>query len=243
MRARGIAGRHKMREPGREDEDPLVAMDYVMARTKMTTMNTIKSQNKTSHPVVKDVKTGTCAGTFLREKGASEYGTAWMVSLLRRLGDRRAILQSDGKPSTAALKTATLLADPLVELVLRESPVGEYPTDGVAASAMREVKRQTRVLKFAVEAHTGKIGEAHPILKWMPTVAADAIRFFRNGRDGLPAEVLRSGRSWKKLVEDFGKPVFFLPATATAVRSARCSRNCTCDGSLGTTHALAAFSS
>ena len=28
MRARGIAGRHKMREPGREDEDLLVAMDY-----------------------------------------------------------------------------------------------------------------------------------------------------------------------------------------------------------------------
>ena len=28
MRARGIAGRHERREPGREDEDPLVAMDY-----------------------------------------------------------------------------------------------------------------------------------------------------------------------------------------------------------------------
>ena len=28
MRARGIAGRHERREPGREDEDPLVAIDY-----------------------------------------------------------------------------------------------------------------------------------------------------------------------------------------------------------------------
>ena len=27
-RARGIAGRHERREPGREDEDPLVAIDY-----------------------------------------------------------------------------------------------------------------------------------------------------------------------------------------------------------------------
>ena len=28
MRARVIAGRHERREPGREDEDPLVAIDY-----------------------------------------------------------------------------------------------------------------------------------------------------------------------------------------------------------------------
>ena len=28
MRERGIAGRHERREPGREDEDPLVAIGY-----------------------------------------------------------------------------------------------------------------------------------------------------------------------------------------------------------------------
>ena len=68
----------------------------------------------------------------------SEYATAWLVSLLRRLGYRRAILQSDGEPSSVALKTATLLAAPFVELVLRQSPVGEHATNGVAESAVRE---------------------------------------------------------------------------------------------------------
>ena len=53
----------------------------------------------------------------------------WLVSLLRRLGHRRAILQSDGEPSIVALKTATLLASPFVELVLREGPVGEARHD------------------------------------------------------------------------------------------------------------------
>ena len=43
-----------------------------------------------------------------------------------------------------ALKAATLLASPLVELVLRERPLGEHAMNGVAVSAMREVKRQTR---------------------------------------------------------------------------------------------------
>ena len=46
-----------------------------------------------------------------------------------------------------ALKTATSLASLFVELVLRESPVGEHATSGVAESAMREVKRQTRSWK------------------------------------------------------------------------------------------------
>ena len=55
-----------------------------------------------------------------------------MVSLLRRLGYRRAILQSDGVPSIVALKIATLLAAPFVELVLRESTVGERASMGVA---------------------------------------------------------------------------------------------------------------
>ena len=93
-----------------------------------------------------DVKTGTCAATCLREKGVSEYATSWLVSLLRRLGCHRAILRSDGEPSIVALKTTTLLASPSVELVLRESPVGEHATNGVAESAMREVKRPTRTV-------------------------------------------------------------------------------------------------
>ena len=52
-----------------------------------------------------------------------------MVSLFCvRLGYRTAILQNDGEPSIVALKTATLLATPFVELVLREGPYGEHAT-------------------------------------------------------------------------------------------------------------------
>ena len=150
----------------------------------------------------------------------SECATSWLVSLLRRLGYRRATLQSGGEPSIVALKTATLLASPFVELVLRESPVGEHATNGVAESAMREVKRQTRTLEFAVEAHVGKIVECHTILKWTPTMAADAISFFRIGRDGLTAEMRRSGRAWKEVVAEFGESVYYRPAVARAVASA-----------------------
>ena len=70
-----------------------------------------------------------------------------------------------------------MLAVPYVELVLLESIVGEHATNGVAESAMREVKKQIRTLKFALEAHVGKIVEFHPILRWIPTTATGAISF------------------------------------------------------------------
>ena len=57
------------------------------------------------------------------------------------------------------LKTPTLLTDPFIDLVLRESP--EHDTNGVAESAIREVMRQTRTLKFALEAHVGTIAGSH----------------------------------------------------------------------------------
>ena len=145
-----------------EDEDPLVVLDYDYLKRDGTEDDEL---NKLLNLVAKDVKTGTYAATCLRD---NEYATSWMVSLLRRLGYRRATLQSHGEPSTVVLKTATLLAAPSVELVLCESPVGEQATNGVAESAMRAVMRQTRTLKFALEANVGKTAELHTILRWMP---------------------------------------------------------------------------
>ena len=87
MRARGIAGRHERRELGREDEDPLAAMDYGYSKLDGTDDDDEDddevAQNKLLILVAKDVKAGTYAATCLREKGVSEYATSWMV--LRRL--------------------------------------------------------------------------------------------------------------------------------------------------------------
>ena len=85
------------------------------------------AQNKLLILVPEDVETGTHAATCVRQKGVSESSTSWMVSLLRRLGYRRATLQSDGEPPIVALKTPPLLAAPIVELVLRERQLASTP--------------------------------------------------------------------------------------------------------------------
>ena len=87
MRARGIAGRYERRELGREDEDPLVAIDYGYLKLVGTQDDDEDdhdemTQNKLLILVAKDVKTGTYAATCLREKRVSEYATSWLVSLL-----------------------------------------------------------------------------------------------------------------------------------------------------------------
>ena len=66
MRARGIAGRHERREPGREDEDPLVAIDNDYLKLDGTEDDDDDeddevAQNKLLILVAKDVKTGTHA--------------------------------------------------------------------------------------------------------------------------------------------------------------------------------------
>ena len=137
---------------------------------------------------------------LLRENGVSEYATSWMVSLLRQLGHRKGRLQSVGEPSFVALKTATSLAAPYVALVCVSVQLESMPP--MVLFSLPCV-RQTRTLKFALEAHVGKIVESHSIFTWVPMMASDAISFFWIDRDGLTAEMRRSGRAWKKLVAGF----------------------------------------
>ena len=72
MRARGIAGRHERRGPGREDEGLLVAIDYGYLKLDGTEdgddgEDDEVAQNKLLILVANDVKTGTCAANFVCE--------------------------------------------------------------------------------------------------------------------------------------------------------------------------------
>ena len=215
MRARGSAGRHERRETGREDED-LVAIDYcnlkLLMVQKMTMTTTTMKQRKTNC----SSGCGRCEDRNVCCNLSSRKGSELLCYVVVGV---HSILQSYGGPSIVALKTATLLSSAFVKSVLRESPIGEHATNDVAESAMREVKRQTRTLIFALDAHVGNIVESHSILEWIPTMAADAISFFRIEKDGLTAEMRRSGRAWKKLVAEFVESVHYRPAVARAVAS------------------------
>ncbi len=76
--------------------------------------------------VAKDARTGTYSASGWDAEGHRMYPVKWLCCLGRRLGYRRLILQSDGEPSICALKNAAVLAVEGVEVMSRESPVGEH---------------------------------------------------------------------------------------------------------------------
>ena len=81
---------------------------------------------------------------------------------------------------------------------------------------MRELKRQVRMMRYALEAWWGLVEETHPILRWLPQVAGDAITRYRVGNDGMTGEQRRSGRPWRRMVAEFGERVRFRPSREAA---------------------------
>ncbi len=79
----------------------------------------------------------------------------WLGCFIRRLGYRRLILH---EPGVYALKTTTMLAQPGVGIVPHEPPVGAHQANGVAECAVREVKRQVRALRYALEEGPSSVG-------------------------------------------------------------------------------------
>ena len=85
MRARGIAGRHERREPGREDEDPLLAIDHGClkldgAEDDDDDDNDETTQNNVFILGAKDVDNWNfCGNLSSRKRSVSEYATSWCL--------------------------------------------------------------------------------------------------------------------------------------------------------------------
>eukprot|EP00972_Heterocapsa_arctica_P019353 2857612-Heterocapsa_arctica.AAC.1 len=70
--------------------------------------------------VAKDRRTGALSATGVKSRAVDDYGVKWTAGLLRHLGYRRLIFQSDGEPAICALKNAATVNLPSVEIELRE---------------------------------------------------------------------------------------------------------------------------
>ena len=192
MRSRGIAGRHERQEPGWDDEDPPVAIDYGYLKLDAVHFG--------------------CEMLWKLELMRQLV----FVSLLCRLGYRRAMLQSDGEPSIVALKTATLLASHLLICFC------EWKPNWRAASkwCCRVCHAWGEALKFALEAQS-------PIPPWSGYRRWQQMRSVYSGLRGmawrLRCDVLDVGRREQLHVE--------------------CNQRCMLDGILDIMLELAAFSS
>ena len=82
--------------------------------------------------------------------------------------------------------------------------------NGRVDMAVREVKRQCRTLRISAEHNTSvRIADDSPLLSWLPRFAAHVMNKMVIGKDGKTSEMRRTGRRWRKPMEQFGEKVWF----------------------------------
>ena len=100
------------------------------------------------------------------------------------LGWRRKTSCSDGEYSLCALKNAVRDAIPDVEMIPKESLVGDHTANVEAEIAVKEINRQVRVLKSSLEQTLKQhLLANHPLLTWLPRYGANCLtRSYRRRR-------------------------------------------------------------
>jgi len=159
--------------------------------------------------VVKDKRTQMVAATFVDSKGATPYAVKFAAAFLKNLGYRKVVLKSDGEHSIMALKEAAA-REAAIESVPEEPPPGGHQANGLVENAIREVKRQIRVLRSALEEKVGMVlPDEDPMLAWLPRQAADLLNRYKKGTDGRTPEVRPIGKHWRKPAIAFGERLYF----------------------------------
>ena len=120
----------------------------------------------------------------------------------------RFILKSGQEPAILSLKAEALKILSVIankEVVLDESPVGDSQSNGLAESAVREIKGVVRSLRWALEElHGVKVENSSPVLPWLVRHAGSMISRTRRGADGRTAFELRKGKSYRRRLPPFG---------------------------------------
>ena len=101
-----------------------------------------------------------------------------------------------------------------------EAGTGDHRANGDAERGVRELKRQIRVNKSAIEAKLGTdIGDKDPILAWVPRIAAFLISRYRVDEDGKTPYERLTGKKWWRPPLEFAESLHYSPVDSRAARS------------------------
>ena len=134
------------------------------------------STDEKSAPMLalKNSRSKRLAATALPSKGVTEFGVKFFAEFIADSGLRKFINFSDGEHSMVALKNAAMRACAGVEAQPKECPVGDHQANGDIEVGIREIKRQMRALRLALERKLGDVlDDRDPLLFWMPAFAGD----------------------------------------------------------------------
>ena len=101
---------------------------------------------------------------------------------------------------------------PTVEFVMEESPVEEHQSIGTIEVTVREIQKQVRVMKSALEERMKcEVPSRHPILAFLVEHAGRFMSRYQVGRDGRTAYELHAGKPYRRQLVENGERVYFMP--------------------------------
>ena len=148
----------------------------------------------------------------VERKGPVDSTTRRLVADHDWLGFRRLVFKSDQEPAILALKQAVRESMHTVEFVMEESPVEEHQSNGTIEVTVREIQKQVRVMKNALEERMKcEVLSRHPILAFLVEHAVKWMSRCQVGRDGRTAYELHAGKQYRRQLVEFGERVYFMP--------------------------------
>ena len=121
------------------------------------------------------------------------------------------ILQSDQEPSIIDVKHNAGTHFP-IEIVYKESPVGDSNANGSIERAIHTIKGQIRAIKDYTERQIGAtIGLDSSVLKWLARHAAWTLTTLHIGSDCMTAHQRFRGKPFNQQIVAFGEQILFKP--------------------------------
>ena len=199
---KGQGQRHLIQSRDEENEVLLVACDYAFMGEEDKCLPILISKDKRYQSI---------HASFVDAKGATDYAVKYLANVYKLIGSQKILGWTDGEPAIKKLKKKAAEAAE-IEMVPREPTPGNHQSNGFIENAVREVKRQTRVVRSDLEEKLGfRLDDNDPVLRWLPRYAADVISRYRKGVDGRTPERRRTGRAWNRPTIRFGERAYFKP--------------------------------
>ena len=159
---------------------------------------------------------------MLERKGPVDSTTRRLVADLDWLGLRRLVFKSDQERAILAHKQAVRGSMPTVEFVMEECTVEEHQSNGTIEVTVREIQKQVRVVKSALEERMKcEVPSRHPILAFLVEHAGKLMSRYQVGRDGRTAYELHAGKPYRRQLVEFGERVCFMPIRPGGARQAK----------------------
>ncbi|CAK9027043.1 Reverse transcriptase Ty1/copia-type domain-containing protein, partial [Durusdinium trenchii] len=207
IKARSTGTPHRKRtEEEKKEEGPAVHSDfYFMQSSPFLAM--------------KSTPSGMLGAFALPDKSNSGFTQRGMARFITETGHKRLVHMSDNEPALMALKTSVSASLPDIEIVNKNSPVGDHQANGSIEVAIRKLKRQMRALRLSLERKLNmSLPNDHPLTSWIANFAAESINVYRKDSSGSTAYERAYGKKWNKPALEFGELVHIREAKEKAGR-------------------------